>query len=241
MSIDFNEILEKIYEVAEETMYEDEDDDEEEYAQDYIEVISSNLNTILFHNIFLDKIKGCGSYGCVFGTNRPNYVAKITNDDKELELAKVLISRPLPGFVSYQNIVDLSLPNDLEHDYPGFWILIREEVTPIEESTKGSKLNDQESLATIIESYEDALYLTPEEIALAFNDMEKHSTNLFYIASSLRKMYEWGYVLTDLYPRNAGYSSYDDRLLFFDAQISNKISNKDLKLYNAFKEKLSVW
>lgn len=55
------------------------------------------------------KYLGCGSYGCVFPTNKDGVVFKITRDEREIDLVKFLIKNNvfLDGMVGYYGIVPL--------------------------------------------------------------------------------------------------------------------------------------
>lgn len=55
------------------------------------------------------KYLGCGSYGCVFPTNKDGVVFKVTRDEREIDLVKFLVKNNLffDGMVGYYGVIPL--------------------------------------------------------------------------------------------------------------------------------------
>ena len=95
-------------------------------AQCFTDVIAARWETLEDYNIDFTTILGCGGLGCVFSTDDPEVVAKITTDPDEIQMFELLESyQPLPGFVEIHQIVFLARPDDAYH------LILRQAATPL--------------------------------------------------------------------------------------------------------------
>lgn len=124
------------------------------------------------------KYLGCGSYGCVFPTNKDGVVFKVTRDEREIELVKFLVKNNifLDGIVGYYGIV----PMDEEISDVRLHAMWREEAYDLGVVTKKSRFADRLRMLQKIGIDIDYLSLM---YSIAKADLASRDANVIRMAS----------------------------------------------------------
>ena len=152
---------------------------------------------------------GSGCWGSAFNTiniSKFEWVAKITKDVEEAKAAQALISLRGEGHQAFlfPGLVDILTVNkvvDLKDDGEDLYVIVREEVTPLEDSDISHEIiNELDNCLYIIE--EKHAY-TKDEVSQALIVLDNHAP---YLARSIKELWFCGHTPIDLDTVNVGIS-----------------------------------
>jgi hypothetical protein len=152
----------------------------------------------------IGEFLGSGAFGSTFATDDPKWVVKITKDVDEVFGSQRIMDLRAKGYeaVLFPGLVDLfyvgKVP-ELEDDAEDLYIVVREEVTPIEDSDVDHQIiwDLDECLYTI----EERQAYSKIELSNAFLELNKHAP---YLARAINELESFGHILTDLGTINVG-------------------------------------
>lgn len=94
--------------------------------------------------IKLDKILGCGHYGCVFRSSDQKWVVKVTRDNTEGPMQALIRDKQrageygMDGFTIVREVYELPVPVKWRrYDSPQIYVIVREDVTPLKAPRPG--------------------------------------------------------------------------------------------------------
>ena len=184
-----------------------------DFVDDFISVIISNWSNLSDKGVNPLNILGAGHYGCVFGTDDPDVVAKLTEDKGERLLFEICMKNALHGFVRVDEISTL-------HSSHGtlYYFIMKERVTPFHSLSvelKGLFFNLSKQLKKYANFILEGERLEGERI---LDDLSA-DIDFFYIGDSLRKLLSMGYVVCDLHHGNIGINTEEDRICIYDGSL----------------------
>ena len=174
-----------------------------------------------------NDILGCGYFGCVFGTEDPKVAVKITNDELEIALMRVLHEGSVSGFVKVFDTIELN------RNYTAIW-RDRLDLCCMDAMEKLQEIYDME-YPPMQEDVEGATYsqhirayeLTVDEDDEGEEALIKMSRvpGLRDLANGLLSLIEFNRMsVADIHIRNVGVFNNYDQLIVFDAELEPLIA-----------------
>jgi hypothetical protein len=194
------------------------------------EFVFKNRRILERHTCYLNigEYLGSGCWGSVFETDNPKWVVKITKDIEEAKASSILIDLRGKGheaclFLGLVDILWVSKVVDLEDDGEDLYVIVRENVTPLEETDTDDEIIDELSNNLYVIEEQDAY--TKDEISKALTVVDRHAPHL---ARAIKEVWFYGYKLVDLDAVNVGITRRDrmgvptGTIVMFDISFEEK-------------------
>ena len=170
--------------------------------------------------IKLDRILGCGTFGCAFETQDTNVIAKLTFDNHEINLFEKLASlkAPLPGIADIYEIIPMQgVPIPEEDGYTlDYFLVFREAVDPL----KDKKIKDKIARVAYLYNAAHNPNWIEYDVPSVFETLSNEEFDfLRSFIDTLKFLSDRDIVISDIRPPNVGYSRLTGELVLFDAQL----------------------